>query len=339
MPVYVIVLITVAAVIILYCAIMIAFAAYAQHAAFGRRFEKNKYLKYFTAQDFNLNAEPVHTFVGKDKLNGFIYTVKDLKDCSALVIFSHGMGPGQCSYMTEIAYLCNHDCAVLAFDWSGCTLSEGKSLKALEHSTRCLVSAARFAKADDRLNGMKMVYFGHSMGGYSALCACKFEKVDGTVAFSAPEDPSSVISCRAWEVIGRPAARLMRPFLKITGLFVCGKYANVRASRAVSRSGVKTLLLQGDIDPKVTLKISAYSVLKDITDGNTQCILCKGKGHNPYNTQNAEMLLAELGSGVARADKMSEEERESFFSTRDYDAICEEDPEVMATVMAFINNL
>ncbi len=336
MPEYAIVLTVIAAAIILYCAVMLAVAAYAQRTAFGRRFEKNKLLKYFSAEEFGLETVPVYTYAGRDRLGGFIYSCAEIEKCKTLIIFSHGMGPGQCAYMTEIAYFCRQGCAVLAFDCSGCTLSEGKALKGLENSTRCLAAAAAFAKADPRLKDKKMVYVGHSMGGYSALCAGRFEEVDGAVAFAAPDSPSRVLSYRAEEVTGRPLAYLIRPFLKVVAFFLLGRYANVRASRAVKKSGVKALLFQGDADPQVPLEVSAYSALKS---GGAQCVLCAGKGHNPYNTFAAEKLLKELGQGLARADKMSGQEREEFFSSRDYFAICEEDASVMARAMDFINNL
>ncbi|MCD8309046.1 MAG: alpha/beta fold hydrolase [Clostridia bacterium] len=332
MKIFLIVVIALAAVYILYRAGMFIFASVIYKAAFGKRFDKNPLLKYYSADDFNLNVLAVQTKVGKNTIRGFIYSFYPLEECKRLVIFAHGIGPGQCAYTTEIAYFCKNGCAVLAFDAAGCNLSDGKKLGSLENATRCLAAAVRFANADERLKGKKKIAVGHSMGAYAALCVTQFEQVDGVVAFSAPDTPSGAI-CYLAECTIKKSAKKLKPYLKAVSRLKAGKYANISASRAIEKSGVKALILQGDSDIQVPVYLSAYAYAKG---SNVNKVMCAGKGHNTYNTKRAEEQLAVLSRGLAKCDSMSGQEQADFFSSRDYSAICEEDMSVMSAVSDFI---
>lgn len=336
----------------LFFAAMSAFAAYALHRAFGGRFDKNAKLKYFSPADFGLNAEPVQTYDGKTLLRGYIYTCGNVSSGGAdvqkggiyaatnggiaskdgdgqpcgLIIFSHGMGPGQCAYTTEIAYFCKNGFAVLAFDCAGCGLSEGNSMRGIEASTRAAVAAAAFARADMRLKNLKTFFVGHSMGAYSALCAAPFARPSGVVAFSAPERPSYMVKYGATPVVGKAFAAILRPFVGMLARMRFKKYGDLSAARQIERSGVPAFIVHGDVDEMVPLSLSAYSFARS---KNAERMLCRGKGHNPYNTVAAEGLLKQLGAALTGGD-------DGFLATADYGAICEEDAEIMSAALAFI---
>ena len=101
----------------------LTFAFLTDHFVFGKRYDKNPNLKYFSAKDFNLSAELVLLPKG---LKGFIYSKNDIPQNDKLIIFCHGMGPGQVAYTTEIAYFCNHGYSVLAVDSRGCNFSTAR---------------------------------------------------------------------------------------------------------------------------------------------------------------------------------------------------------------------
>lgn len=334
MPSYLIAIIVVISVAAGFAAVMFVFALYAMHRAFGGRFDKNKNINYFSAKDFSLDAVPVETHDKKIPLRGYIYTRGALKEAKALIVFSHGMGPGQCAYTTEIAYFCNHGFAVLAFDCAGCGLSGGKSMRGMESSTRALVAAAKFASADERLKNLKMFYFGHSMGAYSALCATVFFRPAGTIALSAPERPSLMVQCGATPVIGKFLARFLRPFVSAASRMRFGKYGDMSASRAIKRSGVPAIIFHGALDETVPLPASAYAAAEG---GRAERVLCGDKAHNPYNTVAAEAVLKELGAAILGADKKNGDESAAFISSINFNAACEEDEKVMSAVLGFIS--
>ena len=85
---WIIVLIVIGAVICLCFALSIV----SYRAAFGTRYDKNPLLKYFSAKHFELTAEEIST----GKLRGCAYTFGAVENNGKVLVFVHGMGPGQC---------------------------------------------------------------------------------------------------------------------------------------------------------------------------------------------------------------------------------------------------
>lgn len=311
--------------------LFLVFAFIAEGFAFGKRSDKNPLLKYFTAEDFNLNSEPVSAGRG---LKGFVYRKGGGND-KKIIIFCHGMGPGHIAYMTEIAYFCNHGYTVLALDSRGCNYSDGKNLKGMYSGVETAKSAVDFVKAN--FADSKIYLVGHSWGAYSALCASAERKVDAVVAISAPNSPSKTMQEGAANA-GMPKffAAILRPFWWIVSLFKFGAKGNANAAKRARKNDVPTLLIHGDNDKIVTPAKAAYYKAegKNITK-----FPVSGKAHNPYNTINAEKKLAELQSGLLRSAKMTEEERYAFFGSFDFAAATEEDLSVMQKIADFIDNI
>ena len=97
---YLIIIISILSVLAALALILFVLAAVSYKFAFGGRADKNPLLKYFTAADFNLSATPITVKSGKTDLNGFIYSSGNalLNQTENLIIFAHGMGPGQIAY-------------------------------------------------------------------------------------------------------------------------------------------------------------------------------------------------------------------------------------------------
>lgn len=320
MNTYIIVLIICAAVLALIFLLLLAFAFLSEKIAFGKRCDKNPILKYFSAEDFNLSAESALLPKG---LKGFIYRKDGVPQKSKLIIFCHGMGPGHIAYTTEVAYFCNQGYSVLAVDSRGCNFSDGKNLKGMYSGVQTAVSAIDFAKE----KGYKDIYLvGHSWGAYSALCASAKRKVSGVVAISAPNTPSKTMQEGAAPIISRPLAAALRPFWWIVNFIKYGAKGNSDAAKCAKRNGTPTLLIHGDIDKVVTPNKAAFYKAegKHITK-----LLAKGKAHNPYNTENAEKLLAELSAKLRNGDIAD-------IAQFDFKAATEEDEEVMQKILKFI---
>lgn len=300
----------------------LTFAFLTERFVFGKRCDKNPKLKYFSAEDFNLSAEPV--FLPKG-LKGFLYGKGDIPHNGKLIIFCHGMGPGHIAYTTEIAYFCNKSYNVLAVDSTGCGFSDGKKIKGMYEGVKTAISAIDYAKS---LKFEKIYLVGHSWGAYSALCASKRRKVDKVVAISAPNTPSKTMQEGAAPIISRPLAAIERPFWWLVNLFKYGAKGNSNAAKCAEKNDTPTLLIHGDIDRVVTPKKAVFFR----ADGeNITKLLEKGKAHNPYNTANAEKLLAELSAKLKKNDIAD-------ISTFDFKGATEEDEEVMKRILNFLAN-
>lgn len=319
MPAYIIPVIIVA-VILSICLLLLIFAFICEFIVFGKRCDKNPLLKYFTAEDFGLSAEPVSLPKG---LNGFLY--KKNEPARELIVFCHGMGAGHLAYTTEIAYFCNLGYAVLAVDYRGCNLSEGKNLKGMYSGVKTAIAAIDYARSVIKPD--KLFLVGHSWGAYSALCASAKRKVDKVVAISAPDTPSKIMQEGAGSAISRPFAAILRPFFYLVEFFNFGAKGNLSASKCAKKNGAPTLLIHGDKDKVVSVKKSAYG---NAEGENITKLLARGKAHNPYNTVNAEKQLSELSA------KLRAGERD--FTGFDFSAATEEDKEVMRAISEFIAN-
>ena len=297
--------------------LLLIFALMGDKIAFGRREDKNPNLKYFTAEDFNLCAQSVSL---KGGLKGVQYCDERADKKDGVVVFCHGMGPGHVAYTTEIACFCNAGYTVFAADSYGCNMSEGK-IKGMYCGVKTAVEAVDYARSLSE----NIYLVGHSWGAYSALCASAQRKVNAVVAISAPDTPSKTIRNGAAPMLSKPFAYILQPFWWLVNAFKFGAKGNTSASRCAGTNNTPTLLIHGDSDGIVNKSNAAYYRAEG---ENITKLLVKGRAHNPYNTDNAEKLLAELSSKLAKGC--------TDFSDFDFKAVTEEDPEVMCAIADFI---
>ncbi|MDE6441249.1 MAG: alpha/beta hydrolase [Clostridia bacterium] len=312
---YLIAVIAVLAVLVL----LFLFALVGDRAAFGKRADKNPYLKYFTAEDFDLSAESVALSHG---LKGYFYRGKTQNN--KLVIFCHGMGPGHIAYTTEIAYFCNLGYTVLAVDNKGCNLSAGRNIGGMYSGVKTAVKAIDFAK---KYSFEKVFLVGHSWGGYSALCASKQRKVDGVIAISAPTTPAKTIAGGASPYLTKPVSVILIPFWWIINLLKFGVYGNANSAKCAMKNSTPTFLIHGDKDEVVSPSRAAFYKAEG---DNISKLSVKERAHNPYNTVKAEKYLAEL----LRQLRLGE----TVFDEFDFAAATEEDEEVMNWIEDFLYN-
>ena len=319
--------------------LLLAFAV--EKVAFGNRCEGNAYLQYFTAADFpNLTADPV-AFTGNcgQVLRGNLYTQAGRQDFKALLVFSHGMGGGHLSYTTELDFFAKRGYLVLAYDNTGTMASEGKSLVGMPQAVSDLRSALAFAKQDVRTKDLPVVLAGHSWGGYTVCRVLYFHpQVKGAVAFSAPDDVPRLLCAQAKAMTGKNLG-FLEPFLRLYERLRFGKATAVRTSEIAAQTDVPLLLLHGGRDTTVRPEDAAATqdVLKNRK--NIQTVLYPEKQHNVYATKEAEQYIADAFSklGVLTKDKAKAAEAKAFAATLDFRKMCEEDTEVMETVVAFLD--
>jgi pimeloyl-ACP methyl ester carboxylesterase len=323
MEIWKIIVIVIAVAIVLL--LSLAYAAY--RTAFRKRYDKNPLLKFFTAADFSLTE----SLVKIGRLRGKIYLKGGAADREEVVVFVHGMGPGHCAYTTEIAYFCNLGYTVLAVDSLGCGLSGGRNIRGMYEGVKTAVAAIDFARAN--FPEKKIYLVGHSWGGYSALCASARRKVEKVVAISAPTSPVKTIYEGASKIISKPVAAILCPWWWLINFLLFGVNGNKSAVKCARKNGAETLLVHGDKDNIVT---HTKAVFYRNYGENVKKYLAEGKAHNPYNTVEAEKKLAELSVKLSGANKMTDKEREEYFSNFDFTTATAEDAEVMQAIAEFL---
>lgn len=320
-------LIAVFGIIILIIATLFGVAFAINKGVFGSRHDKNPLLKYYTAEDFGLCARQVDICCVKNEyIRGVIYKKEGVPPQKALIIFCHGMGPGHIAYTTEIAYLCNLGYTVLAPDYYGSGLSDGKSLKSNLSALNAIMASIFYAEAN--LNFSKIYLVGHSWGAYSALCAAsEAGTVSAVVAMSAPDKSEKIMCSSLRKHMPKFLVSLLYPFLCIT----CGGESAGKSAEQIMPK-IPILLIHGEKDPLVPLEISAY---QSANGEHITKYLAKDKRHNPYNTVAAEKKLSELLKGTHKYKKG--EVGEDFFKNFDFAAATEEDSEVMDEIARFLS--
>ncbi|MGN0804562.1 MAG: alpha/beta hydrolase [Candidatus Coproplasma sp.] len=298
------------------------------------RQDKNPDFKYFTPEDFKLNAEDLTVTYSGINLYSKIYTVKPVEECEKVVIFQHGFGAGSSSYMTEIARYAKLGYAVVATDAYGCNNSQGKGVKGFYVGTETVIATYIGVKKDNRLKDKKIVLMGHSWGAYSVLCASNKIKVDGVVALSGFNAPAQCL-CDQIKLVastGKLLAPLLHPFFFILNAFRSTN-GNAHSAKRIVQSGVKALIIHGAKDKTVPYK---HSSANKANGGNVTKLILEDKRHNPYNTAEAEDKLKELSGGKKFA---TEEESKEYFANFDWDKATEEDESVMAKIDEFVKNI
>lgn len=292
-------------------------------AAFGRRCDKNPLLTYFTAEDFSLSAQTVEIpFKKGEVLRAVIYKKEGVPQKQNLIIFCHGMGPGHIAYTTEIAYFCGLGYTVLAPDYYGCNLSDGKKITSFDMGSASVERAIDYAR--ENMPGYGGIYLvGHSWGGWTAICAGYAKQVDKIVAISAPDRPDRAILTAASSRLPKFIVVLLKPFIRL----VCGDKS---AAKLVQKCRCPVLLVQGGLDKTVPSQNAVFSL---VVGRHITKYLAKGKGHNPYNTTAAEERLSKLSQGLADVKNTGEE----FFKQFDYKAATEEDEFVMGEIARFLS--
>ena len=103
-----------------------------------------------------------------------------------------------------------------------------------------------------------------------------------------------------------------------------GKYSNYSAFKAVEKSGIKTLIILGKQDmvaPKFNYKFNSKQV---------KVISLDGKGHNPYNTIEAERYLNQTLYNLNQTKDLLK-----TLAEVDYDLITQEDELVLQLMLDF----
>ncbi|MCX5775737.1 MAG: alpha/beta fold hydrolase [Firmicutes bacterium] len=302
---------------------------------FHRRYEGKRHLKYFTAEDFpGLMTEPIE-FAGNHKqpLRGFIYYRGERVKIKGLIIFCHGIGAGHYAYTTEINTLASAGYQVLAFDYTGCALSGGKSIHGLTQALLDFEAAVGYVERRPDLASLKRIVFGHSWGGYVANnlfdLGLKADKLISIAGFNNVPD----VICDVGHGL-----QLFKPFFHIVNFFEFGKYANYSSLNSLHKSEIPTLLIQSRCDQLIKYHNALARYIKATKGrGNFTYIIDEEKMHNPYLTLEAERYYNKIVSRLSYMEKKaSPEEQMAFYDSIDYKLITEEDPEFMKKILDWI---
>ena len=285
--------------------------------------------------------------MGECTLRGHVYGADNER---GLIVFRHGLFSQHQDYLPFITAMVDKGWRVFAYDAIGCGESDGESVLGMSQSPLDVVAAVGYAREAHLGDGVPLVLWGHSWGGYGVAAALgKLDGVDACVSMSGFDTPMKVLDSSATASYGL-LGKLQWPFLWANTVIDFGDDANLSASDAIAASGVPTLVIHGASD--TTVPYDDASILGALRanwkglEGDTLSLVTMDvpgrDGHNNYFyapeskayldecVQKLQDMLDENGDDV-QADDV-----QSFMASVDLRKANTADPELMATIDQFL---
>lgn len=306
-------------------------AAYKLHKkVFGKRFEPDPLVKYFTKEEFNLHGEAVSFLCGKSVLHGAVYSYNPVY-MDRIIVYAHGMWSSTRAYMQDIAYLCHAGYRVLGFDYTGTDTSEGKSIRGLAQGLKSMDSAISFLKSSDEYKNCGILVVGHSWGGFIASAIVKYHpdvmRIVAIAPFvSIPQVLKGMLPKKLWWTI---------PFVWFVEFVQCGGYALCDVRKILASYSGKALIFHSEDDDMVKYQYNTALLQKECRNGNVIYSIENGKGHHPHYSLEAVLALKAYSEQAAALPK---DQLAEFQKRTDYHKLGELDREVMEKIVAFLKS-
>ena len=220
-------------------------------------------------------------------LRGHVYGADNKR---GLIVFRHGIFSKHTDYLPLITAMVDKGWRIFAYDAIGCGESDGDSTLGMSQSPLDVAAAVAFARESGMADGMPLVLWGHSWGGYGVAAAlAQAPDVDACVTMSGYDTPMKILDYSSTSSFG-PIGKIQYPFLWLNTVIDFGKNANVSASDAIVNSGVPTLAIHGSGDTTVPLEgVSILDALQKRPQTSTEQeiqLITKSDpnrdGHNNY---------------------------------------------------------
>lgn len=278
-----ILIVVIAIIIFCYLAIgllIVFFANYKLFSVRGKDINNDCYLKY---EDFHtLNRREYEGFYKDATIKGYIYTSSSYtNEYKGFIILSHGMWSSHITYLSDIEYLTSLGYKVLAYDNYGVCLSGGNSQVSLAHSIYVLDSVINDVENRNLNEGLNIILYGHSMGGYATSCNLKkHQEIYKAIIRSAPISPS--ISGRDLLIKNNKfLGYLLYPIINLSFYLLYGRKENQSSISSLKKNKkTKILLIHAKNDNIVPFKNSLAKYFSKHKQSNIEVYISKVGKHN-----------------------------------------------------------
>ena len=283
----------------------------------------------YSEDNFDMLREEISFPSNKGQiLRGYIYRKDDSYTPKALIVFSHGYTNTHNDYLNQIYYFVENGYIALAYDNTGCGMSDGENMIGLAQSPLDLSSALTFVENNDNLKGYKVFLYGHSWGGYAVTAVLNYgHKVDGVVSRSGFNNSRDMLIEYGKRLYGNWLG-LLSPYAYI--------YEKIKFGNDVDKNGIKginsapntpILLLHSKNDEVISLSNSLLAHTDEMVNPDRiKTILYEDKTHDVVKSYDAIELSKTLD--------------ENTVYTKDIIDKCHElDESVMKSILDFYDTL
>ena len=269
----------------------------------------------------NLNYTEISFKNLNETINGRIYFYNEIAN-KDIIIFCHGYGAGHEAYISEIDFFAKNNFVVVGFDYRGCKLSSGK----LSHFGSSVVDTEacyNYLLNNNYLQNKKVYLVGHSWGAYTALCCSKLPKIEKVIALCPFNNPVDFFTKKCY-FKEKFFTYILKPFRLLYLKLKYKKYGNISSYKTIDNSNKKALIIFGEQDLII-------GKINYVFNNNVTKLSLADKGHNPYNTVEAEKYLNETITNLTLA-----ENKQEFLQQVDYLKITQQDNVIMQTMLDFL---
>ena len=236
-----------AAVILLVTVVPFCLSGVVYTSVFAGRFETQENLRY-EPEDFEGLIEERMTFESYGrKLQGYFYSREDV-EAIGLVVICHGFGSGSNVFMDSADFFVKNGFYTFTFDVTGNDLSEGNGTRGIPQYTIDLDSAISFIRQDKRVEGLPVMLFGHSMGGFSVCNVLNMRDDIASVAEMAGFcESTDMMTYRGLATAGRISLVLL-PYVRLYELILFGDDAKGTAVSGLKNSSCTVMVIHSSDD-------------------------------------------------------------------------------------------
>ena len=339
-------IIIISVLVVFFLILMPALTIFVYKQNFGSRFKTPEWMAY-SVSDFDGLQVRECTFTSDkgQRLTGYQYSKGD-QQIKGVVVMAHGFGGGgHNTYMDVADYFASNGWLVFAYDATGNDKSEGDAVGGLPQGVIDLDYALRYVKQTEEYEGLPIVLFGHSWGGYSVGSVLNFHgDVKAAVLLSGFDRSADLLRQEGASIVGA-GINLMMPYFSLYERLKFGKYAACGVLDGFADTDAGILVVHSR-DDNVVLPENGYDKFhaRYGSDPRFVFIEYKDRGHNDiyyseavrnYNKQLNRDYSAyvEANGGVYSAEILTE----YMDKYRDNDKCSELDPELMERILRFFD--
>lgn len=267
---------------IIFLVLPMVISSFIYEQQFGSRQETPEYLKYEVEEFEQLKQTPAFFPSNHGQiLSGSIYMNSEVIQPKGVIVMSHGLGAGHNTYLPEIDYMAKEGYIVFAYDGTGTDASEGESIVGLPQAIIDLDYAIHYIKNDEQFDGLPLMLYGHSAGGYAAISVlAQHQDITAVVERSGFYDSTDIIKTFGAQLMG-PAAHLLTPYIKIYEWLKFGEYAKLNGLDALNQTKTHVLFMHSKDDDVVSYSQN-FAKFADLFGSRTQFkfISYQNRGHD-----------------------------------------------------------
>lgn len=277
MPIYLVIIISILALLIFLYLLFYIINEIASHKTYGRRGDGSISIKYSYPSYYpDLDVKKSY-FVNakKARLSVYEYTKKGSKP-KAVIMLIHGIGAGHFYLLPFIQYLCANSYMVVAYDQYASGVSEGLRIESMIQGMSDVKYAVRYLEKN--YPDQKLYVMGHSWGGFVASQALRYSKRIEKCVDIAGFDSEAMMA----RGVIKPTC-LAPTLFRLFSFPKYGVHALYTTYGIFRKTTAKILYLQGKQDNIVDPKYTGFYYEKKLKNrSNITIKMMDNKGHTPF---------------------------------------------------------